>query len=76
MDFSATRENCTDNYWEARCEEFVMSANSKKTMGWMIVLIVLGMAALYGGSKWLGLIIPAAIFVWFTAKPDLKTGRN
>jgi len=53
-----------------------MSANSKKSMGWAIVLIILGMAALYGGSKWLGLLIPAALLVWFTAKPTLRTGRN
>ena len=53
-----------------------MSANSKKSMGWTIVPIILGMAALYGGSKWLSLLIPAALFVWFTAKPSLRTGRN
>ena len=53
-----------------------MSAKSKKSMGWAIVLIILGMAALYGGSKWLGLLIPAALLVWFTAKPTLRTGRN
>ncbi|HET7893116.1 MAG TPA: hypothetical protein VFL34_16430 [Candidatus Sulfotelmatobacter sp.] len=53
-----------------------MSANSKKSMGWMAVLILLGMAALYGGSKWLSLLIPAAMLVWFTAKPSLGRGRN
>ncbi len=53
-----------------------MSANSKKSMGWTVVLILLGMAALYGGSKWLSLLIPAAMLVWFMAKPRLTTGRN
>jgi hypothetical protein len=53
-----------------------MSVNSKKSMGWTFVLIFLGMAALYGGSKWLGLLIPAALLVWFTAKPMIGTGRN
>jgi hypothetical protein len=53
-----------------------MSANSKKSMGWTIVLLLLGMAALYGGSKWLSLLIPAALLVWFTAKLTLRTGRN
>jgi uncharacterized membrane protein YedE/YeeE len=53
-----------------------MSANLKKSMGWAVVLIILGMGALYGGSKWLSLLIPAALFVWFTAKPNLRTGRN
>jgi len=45
-------------------------------MGWMVVLIILGMAALFGGSKWLTLLIPAALFVWYVAKPILRTGRN
>ena len=45
-------------------------------MGWTAILILLGMAALYGGSKWLGLLIPAAVFVWYAARPMLRTGRN
>lgn len=53
-----------------------MSINAKKSMGWTVVLILLGMGALYGGSKWLSLLIPAALFVWYTAKPGLGTGRN
>jgi len=57
-------------------QEETMSANSKKSMGWTVVLILLGMAALYGGSKWLSLLIPAAMLVWFMAKPRLTTGRN
>jgi hypothetical protein len=57
-------------------EELVMSASSKKSVGWMIVLIMLGMAALYGGSKWLSVLVPAGIVVWFTARPSLKAGRN
>ena len=57
-------------------KEWNMSANLKKSMVWTIVLIALGIAALYGGSRWLSLLIPAALFVWFTAKPTLRTGRN
>ena len=53
-----------------------MSVNSKKSIVWTIVLIVMGMAALYGGAKWLSLLIPAAMLVWFAAKPSLRTGRN
>lgn len=53
-----------------------MNTNSKKSMGWTAILILLGMAALYGGSKWLGLLIPAAVFVWYAARPMLRTGRN
>ena len=76
MGSSAIKGNCTDNFSGRDAKEFVMSANSKKSMGWMMVLVLLGMAALYGGSKWLSLLIPAAMFVWFTAKPSLRTGRN
>jgi len=53
-----------------------MSMEAKKSMGWAVVLILLGMAALYGGSRWLTLLIPAALLVWYAAKPRLRTGRN
>jgi hypothetical protein len=53
-----------------------MSANSKKSIGWAVVLILLGMAALFGGSEWLALLIPAALLVWYAAKPILRTGQN
>ena len=53
-----------------------MSANSKKSMGWTIVLIFLGLVALFGGEKWLVLLIPAAVLVWYAARPMLGTGRN
>jgi len=53
-----------------------MSMDSKKSMGWTMVLILLGMAALYGGSKWLAVLIPAALLVWYTARPRVRTGRN
>ena len=53
-----------------------MSAHSKKSLTWTLVLVILGMAALYGGSKWLTILIPAALLVWFTARPRLRTGRN
>jgi hypothetical protein len=53
-----------------------MSTNSKKSMGSTVALILLGMAALYGGEKWLGLLIPAALLVWYGAIPRFRTGRN
>ncbi|MGC1644419.1 MAG: hypothetical protein WA741_01205 [Candidatus Sulfotelmatobacter sp.] len=53
-----------------------MSVDAKKSMGWTVVLILMGMAALYGGSKWLALLIPAALLVWYRVKPRLRTGRN
>jgi hypothetical protein len=53
-----------------------MSVDAKKSMAWMVVLIVLGVGALYGGSKWLTLLVPAALLVWYAARPRLRTGRN
>lgn len=53
-----------------------MRANSKKSIGGSAVLILLGMAALYGGSRWLTLLIPAALLVWYVARPMFRTGRD
>jgi hypothetical protein len=53
-----------------------MSANSKKSMGSTAALILLGMLALYGGEKWLSLLVPAAVLVWYAAQPILRSGRN
>jgi hypothetical protein len=54
----------------------MMSMDAKKSIGWMVILIAMGMVALFGGSKWLALLIPAALLVWYAAKPRLRTGRN
>jgi hypothetical protein len=53
-----------------------MSRNSKKSMGSTILLILFGLAALFAGSKWLVLLIPAAALVWYGAGAALRTGRN
>jgi hypothetical protein len=58
-----------------------MSANSKnknvrKTMAWTAVLIVLGLLALIGGTKTLVLLLPAAAFIWYRARPIVHGGRN
>jgi hypothetical protein len=53
-----------------------MSMDWKKSIGWTVILILMGMAALYGGSRWLALLIPLALVVWYMAKPRLRTGRN
>ncbi len=53
-----------------------MSANQKKSMGGTIVLVMFGVAALIGGIKWLPLLIPAAMLVWYGAGPVLRRGRN
>ena len=58
-----------------------MSANSKSTsskqsVALSLLLIILGVAALYGGAKWLTVLVPAAIVVWYGAGPILRSGRN
>ncbi|HUD64155.1 MAG TPA: hypothetical protein VMQ17_06250 [Candidatus Sulfotelmatobacter sp.] len=53
-----------------------MSADSKKSMGWTIVLVLLGVVALVGGVKWLVLLVPAAMLIWYGAGPILRSGRN
>jgi hypothetical protein len=53
-----------------------MSANSKKSLGSTILLIFLGLAALVGGAKWLVLLVPAALLVWYGSGPVLRRGRN
>jgi hypothetical protein len=53
-----------------------MSANSKKSIGWSILLVSFGIVALFGGIKWLTVLIPAAMLVWYGASPALRSGRN
>jgi low affinity Fe/Cu permease len=53
-----------------------MSINSKKSMGWTGVLILLGLVALFGGEKWLVVLIPAAMLVWYGAGPLVRGTRN
>lgn len=53
-----------------------MSVESKKSMTWTIVLMVFGVAALYGGPGWLAILIPAAMLVWYRVRPILPSGKN
>jgi hypothetical protein len=53
-----------------------MSADAKKHYGLSLVLLALGVLALYGGAHWLVLVIPAAALVWFVGAPKLRRGRN
>jgi hypothetical protein len=53
-----------------------MSAESKKSVGWTIVLVILGVAVFYGGAKWAAFLVPAAVLVWYGARPRLRSGRN
>ena len=45
-------------------------------MGWTLVLMLLGVAALFAGTKWLVLLVPAATLIWYGARPLLRSGRN
>jgi hypothetical protein len=53
-----------------------MSRNAKKSMGWTSLLILFGLVALFGGEKWLVLLIPAAMGVWYGAGPMVRSSRN
>jgi 4-amino-4-deoxy-L-arabinose transferase-like glycosyltransferase len=45
-----------------------MNAHSKKSRAWALVLIALGLLALYAGPRGLALLIPAAILVWYVVE--------
>ena len=53
-----------------------MRTNTKKSIGWTLVLVVLGLISLYGGETWLVVLIPLAMLVWYGTVPTLKSGRN
>jgi hypothetical protein len=53
-----------------------MSAQSKKSLTWTIVLLILGVTTLCTGTTWLGVLVPAAALVWYGARPLLRSGRN
>lgn len=53
-----------------------MHCNSTQSAAWAIVLIVFGIVAFFGGVRWLFLLIPAAMLIWFRVGPGLRTGRN
>lgn len=54
----------------------LMSADLKKSTGGTAILILLGLAAFFGGAGWLAFLIPAAALVWYGAGSALRTGRN
>ena len=73
---SATQASRRCNSETLKLFYLAMSANSKKSIRSTIVLILMGIAALYGGPKTLALLIPAALLVWYGARPILRSGRN
>jgi hypothetical protein len=42
-----------------------MNTPSKKSRGWALILVALGLLALYAGPRALALLVPAAILVWY-----------
>lgn len=54
-----------------------MSAESRKSLSWTVVLMILGIVALYAGPNWLIILIPAALLVRYAiAAPMLRSGRS
>jgi len=52
-----------------------MNTRSKKSGGWALILVLLGLLALYGGPRGLVLLVPAAILVWYAvAEPAPRDG--
>ena len=60
-----------------RCfQRISMSRDNKKSVGLAIILMLLGVLAVYGGLHSLMVLIPAAMVVWYEAKTILGSGRN
>jgi hypothetical protein len=53
-----------------------MSRESKKSVSWTIVLVLLGLLAFYGGTGWLLVLVPAALVIWGIAGPAVRNQRN
>ena len=53
-----------------------MSAQAKKGYGSMLLLLALGIVTLFAGAESLVLVIPAAVAIWYAARPTLGNGRN
>jgi hypothetical protein len=45
-----------------------MNTRLKKSFGWALVLVALGLLALYGGPRTSALLVPAAILVWYASR--------
>jgi len=54
-----------------------MSAQSKKSLIWTMVLMTFGLAAFFAGTRALVVLIPAALLIWYgIALPMLRSNRN
>jgi 4-amino-4-deoxy-L-arabinose transferase-like glycosyltransferase len=58
-------------------KDTLMNPRSKKSGGWALVLVALGLLALYSGPRGLALLVPAAILVWYAvAESTPRDDRN
>jgi len=53
-----------------------MSTEAKTGYGSTLALLLIGVLAFYLGARWLTLLIPAAVLIWYSAGPILRSGRN
>jgi len=53
-----------------------MSTDAKKGYGSTLALLLFGVLAFYLGARWLILLIPAAMLIWYGAGSMLGSGRN
>jgi hypothetical protein len=56
--------------------EVRMKTKTYQSLLWTTALICLGLIAISAGAKWLTLLIPAALLIWYGAGPVLRSGRN
>lgn len=53
-----------------------MSLQMKKSLSGAVTLMVLGIAALLWGVKWLAILIPAALLVYTSVEHSYKGGNR
>jgi hypothetical protein len=53
-----------------------MSTEAKRGYGSTLALLLCGVLAFCLGARWLVLLIPAAMLIWYGAGPMLRSGRN
>jgi hypothetical protein len=54
-----------------------MSTDVKKGYGSTMVPVILGILALYGGARWLLVLVPAAVLIWYVVAAGVfRRSRN